>query len=84
MMQTWHLQDVRTTLRDVVDQAMYGAPQRVTGYGRQSVIVVSEDEWHRLTKGGPVFGDILTDCPLATGDLPKRRPARALRLMSVD
>jgi prevent-host-death family protein len=78
-MRTWPLQEARNRFRELVDSALDEGPQRITRHGKQAVVVVAESEWDR--RAGPTkrFGDLLADCPLATEDLPPRRPARIAR-----
>lgn len=78
-MRTWQLQEARSQFSTLVDEALEHGPQRVTRHGRAAVVVVSEEEWRRLSTAVPSFGRLLADCPLGDDDLPARRPARALR-----
>lgn len=78
-MRTWQLQEARSQFSALVDEALEHGPQRVTRHGRKAVVVVSEEEWDRLQGAVPSFGTLLAQCPLDEGDLPPRRPARALR-----
>ena len=78
-MRTWPLQEARARLRDVVDSALEQGPQRITRYGKQAVVVVSEEEWNRRAGPRRSFGELLADSPLSSEDLPPRRPARVIR-----
>lgn len=75
-MHTWQLQDARRRFSEVVDLALTQGPQRVTRHGRNAVIILSEDEWRRLTENRPSFGTLLASFPAEADDLPARRPAR--------
>jgi prevent-host-death family protein len=81
-MRTWPLQQARNRFRDLVDSALDEGPQRITRHGKQAVVVVSEAEWDRRMGSRSSFGDLLADCPVTTGDLPARRPARIVRKAS--
>ncbi|MCA1974228.1 MAG: type II toxin-antitoxin system Phd/YefM family antitoxin [Caenispirillum sp.] len=78
-MRTWQIQEARSQFSALVDEALEHGPQRITRHGRKAVVVVSEEEWERLSNAVPAFGRMLADCPLEDDDLPTRRPARAVR-----
>jgi len=78
-MRNWQLQEARSRIADVLDAATAGEPQRITRRGKRAVVVVSEEEWNRLTGEKPDFGAFLMNCPITPDDLPARRPARVLR-----
>ena len=78
-MRTWQVQKARQQFRQLFDDAVEKGPQRVARQGKRSVIVVSEEEWNRLSDAVPSFGDLLASCPIEPDDLPERRPARALQ-----
>lgn len=77
-MRTWQLQEARRQFSEVIDLALADGPQRVTRHGRSAVVILSEDEWHRLRESRPSFGALLASFPGEAGDLPARRPARAV------
>ena len=78
-MQSWPSEEARKHIADLVDTAIAEGPQRVTRHGKSAVVVVSEEEWQRVTRNIPSFGRLLASYPLAGSDLPQRRPARVLR-----
>jgi prevent-host-death family protein len=82
-MRTWQVQEARQQFRQLFDDAVEKGPQRVARQGKRSVVVVSEEEWKRLSEAVPSFGDLLASCPIERKDLPKRRPARAVRELPV-
>ena len=77
-MRTWQLQEARGRFKDLFDHALRG-PQRVTRHGKNSVVVVSENEWKRVTENIPSFGKLLAEFPATRDDLPRRRSARVIR-----
>jgi len=83
-MRSWQAQEARRQFRQLLDDALEKGPQRVARAGRRSVVVISEEEWQRLSDGIPSFGELLAACPIAPEDLPKRRPARTLRHLSFE
>lgn len=78
-MRTWQVQEARQQFRQLFDDAVEKGPQRVTRQGKRAVVVVSEAEWQRLSDAVPSFGELLASCPIEPEDMPRRRPARALR-----
>jgi antitoxin Phd len=65
------LRDAKASLSAVVDDAMKGKPAVITRHGKKQVVVVSYEEWQRLSHV-PSFGRLLMAAPLADGDVPKR------------
>lgn len=49
MSKPWTLQDAKNKFSAVVDAAMNGEPQRVTRRGHDAVVVLSSEEFDRLT-----------------------------------
>lgn len=74
------LKDAKATLSVVVDRAMAGKPTVITRHGRKESVLVSFEEWERVSKV-PDFADLLLAFPGEPGDIPGRswKPARALR-----
>jgi prevent-host-death family protein len=65
------LRDAKASLSAVVDEAMQGKPAIITRHGKRQVVVVSYEEWERLSTV-PTFGRLLMAAPLAPDDLPRR------------
>ncbi|UVK48941.1 type II toxin-antitoxin system Phd/YefM family antitoxin (plasmid) [Mesorhizobium sp. AR07] len=74
------LKDAKATLSAVVDQAVAGEPSVITRHGKPEAVLVSFEEWERVSKV-PSFADLLLAFPGDPDDIPerKRKPARALR-----
>jgi prevent-host-death family protein len=79
-MKELQLKDAKATLSAVVDQAVAGEPTVITRHGRKEAVVVSFEEWERVSKV-PSFADLLLAFPGDRDDIPERsrKPARALR-----
>lgn len=45
-MKTYAIAEARAELSKLVDRALKGEPQRVTRYGKEAVVIVSEVEWN--------------------------------------
>jgi antitoxin Phd len=63
--------DAKATLSAVVDEAMRGRPAVITRHGKRQVVVVSYEEWERLSHV-PTFGRLLMAAPLTGSDMPDR------------
>lgn len=66
------LRDAKATLSAVVDQARRGEPSIITRRGRPEAVVLSFEEWQRLSQV-PSFGRLLMEAQLDLEDLPGRR-----------
>jgi prevent-host-death family protein len=75
------LRDAKASLSAVVDEAMRGEPAVITRHGKRQAVVVSYEEWERLSHV-PTFGRLLMAAPLAEDDLPDRNSSgpRAVEL----
>jgi antitoxin Phd len=74
------LKDAKATLSAVVDRAVAGEPTVITRHGRKEAVLVSFEEWERVSKV-PGFAELLLAFPGEPGDIPERsrKLARALR-----
>lgn len=73
----WRLQDAKARLSEVVRRARSDGPQHVTVHGRDEVVVVSAEEYGRLTGGrsGQLLVDALQASPYREVELePPRTP----------
>ena len=62
----WRLQDAKARFSELVRRAQSQGPQHVTVHGRDSVVVLSEQDYARLKSGktGKVLVDLLAASPL--------------------
>jgi prevent-host-death family protein len=60
------LQDAKARFSELVRRARSEGPQRVTVHGRDEVVVMSADEFHRLKgdRSGQLLVDLMRDSPL--------------------
>lgn len=75
------LKDAKASLSAVVDQAVAGEPTVITRHGRKEAVLISFEEWERISKV-PSFADLLLSFPGEPDDLPERirkRPRSARR-----
>ncbi|WP_315757863.1 MULTISPECIES: type II toxin-antitoxin system Phd/YefM family antitoxin [unclassified Bradyrhizobium] len=70
------LRDAKANLSAVVDEAMDGKPSVITRHGKRQAVVLSYEEWERLSNV-PSFGRLLMSAPLAPDDLPERNASLA-------
>jgi prevent-host-death family protein len=62
----WPLQDAKARFSDLVRKAHSEGPQHVTVHGHDSVVVLTEQEYSRLTgqRSGKLLVDLLQSSPL--------------------
>lgn len=65
------MRDAKATLSAVVDQARQGEPSIITRHGRPEAVIVSFEEWQRLSQV-PSFGRLLMEVQLEPEDVPER------------
>ena len=65
------LRDAKASLSAVVDEAVQGKPAVITRHGKKQAVVVSYEEWQRLSNV-PSFGRLLMMAPSAIREVPKR------------
>jgi antitoxin Phd len=61
------LRDAKATLSAVVDEAARGRPAVITRHGKRQAVVLSYEEWERLSRV-PSFGRLLMAAPLTADD----------------
>ena len=57
-MRSYPLHEARAEFSKLVERALKGEPQRVTRYGREAVVIVSEAEWAKRKNGPGTFADL--------------------------
>jgi antitoxin Phd len=76
-MTTWKLEDAKNRFSELVRRALAHEPQLVTRHGRDAVVVVSAEDFQRLT-GSRNLLEFLRDSPfaeaIAAGELDLERP----------
>lgn len=78
----WQLQDAKQRLSELVRQAIEQGPQVVTRHGKDAVVVMSVEEFEKLSRGRPDFKQHLRSAP-PMGRLRIQRdrsPARKVKL----
>lgn len=74
------LKEAKAKLSAVVDQAVAGEPTVITRHGRKEAVLVSFEEWERISRV-PDFADLLLAFPGEPEDIPERsrKPIRSAR-----
>lgn len=58
-MKTYPINEARANFSKLVERALAGEPQRVTRYGKEAVIIVSEEQWRARSRSAPTLGALL-------------------------
>ena len=58
-MKTYAINEARADFSNLVERALAGEPSRVTRYGKEAVVIVSEEEWRARTRSAPTLGHLL-------------------------
>jgi prevent-host-death family protein len=58
-MKTYPLNEARGEFSKLFDKALSGEPQRVTRYGKESIVIISEDTWQSCSRSAPTLGALL-------------------------
>lgn len=65
MMERWQLQDAKNRFSEVVEKAVQDGPQIVTRRGVETVVVISMEEYKRLTRPRTDLVEFFRRSPLA-------------------
>ena len=71
----WQLQEAKNRLSQVVDLALHDCPQTITLRGKPSAVVVSFDEYRRLTQPRTGLSQFFRQSPLHGFELDLSRSA---------
>jgi prevent-host-death family protein len=74
-MKTYPINEARAEFSKLVERALAGEPQRVTRYGKEAVVIVSEEDWLARSRAAPTLGHLLAqyaEAGLLTEDLTHR------------
>ena len=75
----WSVADAKARLSELVDRAVSDGPQVITRRGREIVIVVSAEEWHRKSSRAGSLAEFLAASPLRDSGLDAERVAAPAR-----
>lgn len=71
----WQLQEAKNKLSRVVEQARSEGPQTITLHGRPAAVVLSFEEYRRLTRPEGLLSQFFSNSPLAGEELDLARSA---------
>jgi prevent-host-death family protein len=69
----WQLQDAKNSFSEVVENALSEGPQIITRRGTDTAVVVSFEEWSRLSRSRGRLIDMLRKAPRVPGGLDVTR-----------
>lgn len=72
-MQVWKLQDAKARFSEVVKEAKTRGPQAITLRGHPAVVLLSKEDYDRLTKPKLNFVDFIRHSPLAKAKIAIER-----------
>ena len=72
-MHTWALQDAKARLSELVRLAMDHEPQEITLRGEPAVVVLSREDYDRMTQKKGSFVDLIRNSPLMDVDIDLNR-----------
>jgi prevent-host-death family protein len=73
MQHTWALQEAKNRFSELVEQALHDGPQVVTRRGKETVVVLSVEAFHKLTAKQESLVTFLRNSPLAGVELDLER-----------
>jgi prevent-host-death family protein len=79
----WQLQEAKNKFSEVVRKATEEGPQTVTKHGKDSVVVVSVEDYKRIDRPKTSLLDFFQHSPLASVDLDIERDKSAPRDISL-
>lgn len=78
-MQTWQLQEAKNKLSQVVENALSEGPQVISRRGEEVAVVLSLDEYRRLTAMRGSLIDFFRESPLVGVELDLQRDVTPVR-----
>jgi prevent-host-death family protein len=68
----WQLQEAKAKFSELVQKAIDEGPQTVTRHGKETVVVLSSEEYRKLREGRQSLKEILMSGPEGELELPPR------------
>jgi len=84
MRNIWQLQDAKSKLSEMIDQALSQGVQIITRRGKKTVVVMPFDEYERLTKHTDDLAQFLLNSPLAGSELDVERDKSLPRKIDIE
>ena len=73
MIEYWQLQEAKNRFSEVVEKALRNGPQIVRKRGVDTVVIVSVEEYRKLTRPKTTLVDFFRKCPLKGVELDLKR-----------
>jgi len=70
---TWAVAKAKARFSELIERALTDGPQTITRKGKQTVVVVSADEWQRKTRRAGNLAEFLATSPLRGSGLKVKR-----------
>ena len=58
-MKSYPINEARADFSKLIERALAGEPSRITRYGKEAVVIVSEEAWRAHAKSAPTLGALL-------------------------
>ena len=78
-MRKWQLQEAKARLSELIKNVVLKGPQNITVHGKPTVVVISKEEYDRLTHAKTSFIKFLRASPLVGADIQFKRDKSAFR-----
>lgn len=65
----WKLQDAKAKFSQVVENALNLVPQHITCHGKEAVVIISAQEYKKITQSPSTFKELLLNCPKQDEDI---------------
>ena len=80
----WQLQEAKSKFSEVVERAISHGAQIVTRRGKKTVVVLTYDEYERLTKRSGSLAQFLLNSPLSGSELTVERDKSLPRKIDIE
>jgi len=74
-MRTWSLQNAKARFSELVNVCLQNGPQLVTRHGNEAVVVLSAEEYRRLTTPAQNLKDFFLSAPRVELNIDRQRDA---------
>lgn len=78
-MSRWQLQDAKARFSQLVKSARQEGPQEITVHGKPTAVLLSAEDYLRLTEPALSFAEFMRRSPLVGVDLKLERPRSMTR-----
>lgn len=79
MTRVWQMQEAKSKFGEVIEEALKQGPQVITKHGRETAIVLSWEDYRRMTISQKKLSDFFGESPLVGVELDLARDASPVR-----